>query len=259
VSAGQQDEERPRLDLSGRVALVTGGGRTVGRGIVEVLAALGAHVAVNDRDADAAEQAASAVRAAGGAAMAASADVTDDMAVRAMVDVVSTGFGPIDILVNSAGIPAEATTGRFVESGRDDWPLWVDLNLYAPMQTTHAVLGPMCERGWGRVLAISSYASRAASRNGLSVYGAAKGGLESFMRHIALESAPSGVTVNTVALGTMSHLRGEPASADHAGAIPVGRLGTPEDVGWLIAFLASDRASWITGQTVHLNGGAFMS
>ncbi len=247
------------LDLSGRVALVTGGGRTVGLGVVEVLAGLGARLAVNDLDADSAEAAAAGVRARGGEAVAAPADVTDDAAVRAMVADVTERLGPVDVLVNAAGIPVGASGGRFAGSDRADWDAWVDLNLYAPMQTTHAVLPGMQERGWGRVLAISSYASRAASRNGLAVYGAAKAGLESFVRHVALESAPHGVTVNTVALGTMSHLRGEPAPPEHAAAIPVGRLGTPEDVGWTIGFLASERASWITGQTLHLNGGAYMA
>lgn len=250
---------REGLDLTGRVALVTGGGRTVGRGIAEVLAGLGARVAVNDLDPASAEAAAAGLRERGGEAVAAPADVTDDVAVRAMVVDVAARLGPVDVLVNAAGIPVGAASGQFVDSDRAHWDAWVDLNLYAPMQTTHAVLPGMRERGWGRVLAISSYASRAASRNGLAVYGAAKAGLESFVRHVALESAPDGVTVNAVALGTMSHLRGEPAPPEHAAAIPVGRFGTPEDVGWTIGFLASDRASWITGQTVHLNGGAYMA
>lgn len=247
------------LDLRGRVALVTGGGRTVGLGIVQVLAGLGARVAVNDLDAGSAEAAAAGVRAGGGEAVAVPADVTDDAAVRAVVDDVAARLGPVDVLVNAAGIPVGAENGRFADSDRASWDAWVDLNLYAPMQTARAVLPGMRERGWGRVLSISSYASRAASRNGLAVYGAAKAGLESFSRHVALESAPHGITVNTVALGTMSHLRGEPAPAEHAAAIPVGRFGTPEDVGWAVGFLASDRASWITGQTLHLNGGAYMA
>jgi NAD(P)-dependent dehydrogenase (short-subunit alcohol dehydrogenase family) len=247
------------LDLSGRVALVTGGGRTVGLGVAEVLADLGARVAVNDLDPASAEAAAQRIRDRGSEAVAVPADVTDDAAVRAMVAAVAERLGPVDVLVNAAGIPVGAAGAPFVESSREEWDAWVDLNLYAPMQTTHAVLPGMRDRGWGRVLAISSYASRAASRNGLAVYGAAKAGLESFVRHVALESAPHGVTVNAVALGTMSHLRGEPAPPEHAAAIPAGRLGTPEDVGWAVGFLASDRASWITGQTLHLNGGAYMA
>ena len=249
---------RNGLDLSGRVALVTGGGRTVGLGVAEVLAGLGARVAVNDLDPASAEVAAEGIRSRGGEAVAAPADVTDDAAVRAMVAEVAQRLGSVDVLVNAAGIPVGASGAPFVESAREEWDAWVDLNLYAPMQTAHAVLPGMRERGWGRVVSVSSYASRAASRNGLAVYGAAKAGLESFTRHVALESAPHGVTVNAVALGTMSHLRGEPAPPEHAAAIPVGRFGTPEDVGWTVGFLASDRAAWITGQTLQLNGGAYM-
>ncbi|SEP19876.1 SDR family NAD(P)-dependent oxidoreductase [Trujillonella endophytica] len=250
---------RNGLDLSGRVALVTGAGRTVGLGIAEVLAGLGARVAVNDLDPASAEAAAAGIRGRGGEAVAVPADVTDDAGVRAMVAEVATRLGPVDVLVNAAGIPVGAANGQFVDTDRAEWDAWIDLNLYAPMQAAHAVLPGMRERGWGRVLSISSYASRAASRNGLAVYGAAKAGLESFTRHVGLESAPSGITVNAIALGTMSHLRGEPAPPEHAAAIPVGRFGTPEDVGWTVGFLASDRAAWITGQTIQLNGGAYMT
>ncbi|RBY84361.1 short-chain dehydrogenase [Blastococcus sp. TF02A-26] len=199
------------------------------------------------------------MRAQGGEAVAAPADVTDDTAVRAMVAEVAGRLGPVDVLVNAAGIPVGVSGAPSVDTERADWEPWIALNLHAPMQTAHAVLPGMRERGWGRVLSISSYASRAASRNGLAVYGAAKAGLESFTRHVALESAPFGVTVNAVALGTMSHLDGQPAPPEHAAAIPVGRFGTPEDVGWTVGFLASDRAGWITGQTLHLNGGAYMA
>lgn len=246
-------------ELSGRVALVTGAGRTVGRGIALALADAGAAVAVNDLDPVSAERVAGEVRDAGRAAVAVPGDVTDPAVVTAMVATAATALGPIDIFVHAAGLPVSAQGARFRDTLPEQWHAWIDLNLYAAMYGTHAVLDGMCERGWGRVVAISSYASRTGSRNGLAIYGAGKSGLEGFLRHVALENGPDGVTVNAVALGTMSHVRGVPADPAAADSIPMRRLGTPEDVGNVVAFLASDRASWITGQTIHLNGGAYMS
>ncbi|WP_300610261.1 SDR family NAD(P)-dependent oxidoreductase [Trebonia sp.] len=246
-------------ELTGRVALVTGAGRTIGRGVATALAAAGAAVAVNDLDPDSARTVAVELRAVGGPTAAAPGDVTDRESVRRMVDTAVEALGPVDVYVHAAGMPVNVEGVKFLDSDPDQWPAWIDLNLYAAMYGTHAVLGGMCDREWGRIIAISSYASRTGSHNGLSVYGAAKSGLEGFLRHVALESGPFGVTVNAVALGTMSFLRGAPADPAAAGAIPMRRLGTPEDVGNLVAFLASDRASWITGQTVHLNGGAYMT
>jgi NAD(P)-dependent dehydrogenase (short-subunit alcohol dehydrogenase family) len=248
-------------ELTGRVALVTGGGRTLGKGVVTALAEAGAAVAVNDINPDSAEAVAQELRKGGRAAAAVPGDITDPESVKRIASDAATALGPVDIYVQAAGMPANVDNAKFLDSSPEQWRAWIDLNLYAPMYGTHAVLGGMCDRGWGRVIVISSYASRTPGLKGLglSAYGAGKGGVESFLRHVALEAGPSGVTVNAVALGAMAFLRGEPADPAYAAQLPMRRMGTPEDVGNAVAFLASDRASWITGQTLHLNGGAYMT
>jgi 3-oxoacyl-[acyl-carrier protein] reductase len=117
----------------------------------------------------------------------------------------------------------------------------------------------MCERGFGRVITISSGAGLVGIPIGVSLYGAGKGGAIAFMRHLAMELASKGITANTLALGLMNHAGDEDTTRVLAQAIPVGRLGTPEDVGAAVAFLASDEASWLTGQTIGLNGGSVTS
>jgi 2-hydroxycyclohexanecarboxyl-CoA dehydrogenase len=236
------------IDLSGRVALVTGGGAGVGVGIAGVLAAQGARVVVNDLFPDRATATASRV---GGVAV--PFDVTDAEEVRRGMGRVAAEVGPVDILVNNAGIPADGfVPGPFVGTGPDDWRRFVELNLYGVMSCTAAALPAMCERGWGRVITISSDAGRVGSPMGLSLYGASKAGALGWMRHVAHEVGPSGVTVNALSLGVMA---GAGMPPEFALGQPVPRLGEPEDAGWAVAFLASDEAGWITGQVLPVNGG----
>jgi 3-oxoacyl-[acyl-carrier protein] reductase len=247
------------LDLGGRRALVTGAGQGVGRGIALALAEAGAEVVVNDLDAD---RAAAVVAEIDGQASAAVFDVTDHDAVRAAVDAV----GGVDVLVNNAGnAGAEGWGGldRFVDTGPDGWEPYLQVNLYGVLHCCHAVLPGMVEKGDGRIITIVSDAARAGEA-GMAVYSAAKAGAAGLMRALAVEHGRHGITVNSIALGTMRTPLSEPfwAEPDEArvkallSRYVIRRPGLPEDVGALAVFLASPQASWITGQVHPLNGGA---
>jgi NAD(P)-dependent dehydrogenase (short-subunit alcohol dehydrogenase family) len=243
------------FDLSGRVALVTGAGQGVGAGIARQLAASGAAVAVNDLEEARARETAAALVADGARAAAFAFDVADFESVAVGVGEIERELGPLAILVNNAGVPAGMGMTKFRETSPEDWRPYVDTNLYGVMNCCKAVIDGMCERGHGRVITISSGAGVIGTGIGVSAYGAGKGGGLAFMRHLALESASSGVTANCVALGLMNNVP-EEAVPMLAASIPVGRLGTPDEVGAFCVYLASDEASWMTGQTLQLNGGS---
>jgi NAD(P)-dependent dehydrogenase (short-subunit alcohol dehydrogenase family) len=246
------------FDLTGRVALVTGAGQGVGVGIVRSLAAQGATIAVNDVVGERAAAVAASVVAAGGRAIAAPFDVTDRAAVESGIDELAAGLGPVDILVNNAG--NAGAPGMVVEQFRamdpDVWARFLAVNLYGPLHCTKAVIDGMCARGWGRVITIASEAGVEGTALGISIYGAAKSGAIGFMRHLAMEVARTGVTVNAIAPGLMGVQEISARTRKMADAIPVGRLGTPEDIGAACIYLASDEAAWVTGQTVNVNGGS---
>ena len=240
------------FDLSGKVALVTGSGRGVGAGIAAALAGAGASVAVNDLDAGRAGETAAAV---GGRPFV--GDVTDAASLAAMVADISDQLGPIDILVNNAGIPAAGFDLKpFLDTTREEWDRFIRLNLYGVMECVAAVLPGMVERGNGRIITISSEAGRLGAGVGVSLYGAAKAGAVGFSRSLAHEVARKGVTVNCVSLGLIDNT-GANASDPALGArsIPVKRLGTPDDVGAAVLYLASTEAAWVTGQNLPVNGG----
>src|SRR5262245_2335187 len=247
------------FDLGSRVALVTGAGRGVGAGIVRRLAQQGARVAVNDLHPDRAEATVRTVRDAGGHAAATPFDVTDPAAVATGVRAAEAALGPIDILVNNAGIPDGMSVGSFRDLDPSAWRQYVDLNLYGVLHCTKTVIDGMCTRRFGRVITISSGAGQIGIRLGVSLYGAGKGAALAFMRHLAIECARDGITANTLALGLMSNQQDTPATAPLAASVPVGRLGTPDEVGASVVFLASDEAAWLTGQTIGLNGGSITS
>jgi 3-oxoacyl-[acyl-carrier protein] reductase len=244
------------------VALVTGAGQGVGAGIARALAARGDAVAVNDLHEERAAAVAGELVAAGGRASAVAFDVRDARAVGSAVAEVEATWGPVEVLVNNAGVPAEGfPLAPFRELDPDLWARFVDLNLYGSLHCIRAVLDGMCERGWGRIVQISSGAAHVGTTLGISLYGAAKAGVEGFVRHLAVEVARDGVTANCVALGLMDNVagaseEGEQLAGAMARAIPVGRLGSAGDAAAAVSYLTSEEASWITGQTLHVNGGA---
>ncbi|MEV3964218.1 SDR family NAD(P)-dependent oxidoreductase [Nocardia sp. NPDC050193] len=244
------------FDLSGHIALVTGAGRNTGEGIAKTLAARGAAVAVNDLVPARAEAVCSEIEDAGGKAIAVPFDVTDRTAITAAVGKAAAEFRhPVDILVNNAGIPADMGYAPFRELDPARWRAPVELNLFGAMNCVHAVIGGMCEGGWGRIIQISSGAARTGSAVGLSLYGSGKSGVEGFIRHISQEVGPYGVTANSLALGLMSSAGG-PGVDEIEARIPTRRRGQPADAAAAVVYLASWEASWMTGQTVNLNGGS---
>jgi NAD(P)-dependent dehydrogenase (short-subunit alcohol dehydrogenase family) len=242
------------VELAGKTALITGAGQNVGAATARVLAAQGARVIVNDLFDDRANRVADEIRSSGGTAEPAICDVTDLAAVREMV----SQAGQVDILVNNAGIPLSGFTMQtFVDEDPANWQAFIDLNVYAPMNCTHAVLPGMIARGWGRVITISSESARVGDRR-LAVYAASKGAGPAFMRSLAKEVGRNGITCNSLSLATQNNA-GLDESSDmtlrqlKAYAIP--RLGHGSDVAAAIAWLTSDGGSWVTGQTIPVNGG----
>lgn len=244
------------FDLSGRTALVTGAGQGMGVGIARALGVQGAEVLVNDIDADRAAATADVLASDGLAATPLPFDVTDLDHVRAALE-----DHVIEILVNNAGnAGAEAMHPRpFVETQPAEWAAPLAVNLGGVMNCTHAVLGGMIERGWGRVIGVVSGAGTKGVAIGVAAYSGGKAGAAGFLRSVALEVGRTGVTVNSVALGLMSNTGGSGVTEGLARSIPTGRLGTPDDLGALCAYLASDEASWMTAQTIPLAGGSITS
>jgi NAD(P)-dependent dehydrogenase (short-subunit alcohol dehydrogenase family) len=243
------------FDLSGRVALVTGAGQGIGAGIARALAESGAAVLVNDLAADRAEAVAASLRDRGHWATPCAFDVTDPSAIGPAVRLAESAVGPVDVLVNNAGIPADGMQPRpFRETPPEEWRKLVELNLFGVLQCTRAVLDGMCERRFGRIVTIASEAGRMGLPIGVSLYGAAKAAAIGFMRHLAFEVGPFGVTANAVAVGAMDNIPEaflKPLIAAH----PTRRAGTPGDVGAAVTYLASPEAAWVTGQTLVVNGG----
>jgi NAD(P)-dependent dehydrogenase (short-subunit alcohol dehydrogenase family) len=246
--------------LDGKIALVTGAGRSVGLGIAQELAEAGASVAVNDLHSGRAEAAVNQIKPAGGRLIAARFDVANLEAVRSGIARIEQELGPIDILVNNAGIPeGVGATGPFVGSDPSQWRFNIDLNLYGSMYCIRTVLPGMAQRGWGRVIQISSGAGSRGVPN-VSIYSAAKAGIEGLLRSVAIEMAQTGVTLNAIALGLMANTgerMGDSALLQRVfSTIPMGRLGEPREIGACVVWLASDKAGYVTGQTVHINGGS---
>jgi 3-oxoacyl-[acyl-carrier protein] reductase len=247
-------------ELADKVALVTGAGSPTGIGFAtaKIMGREGAAVAISsttDRIHDrAAELHADGVRAGGFVA-----DLADRTQARAMVDGVLESFGRIDVLVNNAGMVHVGMDGQpggpFLDLDDGDWDLDLRLNLDTAFTVTRAAIPGMVERGWGRVVMVSSVTGSIATNVGSAGYAAAKAGMDGLMRTIAVEVGHAGVTVNSVAPGwiaTGSQLPEEAAAGVHT---PIGRSGTPAEVGEVIAFLASERASYVTGALIVVDGG----
>jgi 3-oxoacyl-[acyl-carrier protein] reductase len=250
------------FDLNGKVALVTGASSGIGRATAEALAANGARVAINFHRNDAGAEAARAeILSGGGNAIVVQADVTQASEVESLVEQTVTELGPIDILVNNAGSLVERL--KILELTEARWDEVIDLNLKSAFLCSRAVAGSMMERKTGAIVNVSSIAGRNGGALGSMHYSAAKGGLITFTKGLAKELAPFGVRVNAVSPGVIDTQYHEQFSSPemmktYAGMIPLGRVGTPAEVGKVICFLASDAASYLAGETIEINGGMFM-
>jgi len=251
--------------LKDKVVIVTGGGGGIGGAICRRFAEEGAQVAVWDISADAAGKTADGISAAGGAAKAVVCDITDYAAVQAGVAETEAAFGPVDILVNNAGWD---TFKPFLQTDPEYWEKIISINLKGALHTHYAVLPGMAERGRGRVVNVASDAARVGS-SGESVYAACKAGLVGLSKTLAREHARQGITFNVVCPGptetgllqTLLEDAGNPEKLSEAfrRAVPMGRLGQPDDLPGAICFLASDDAAYITGQVISVSGGLTMN
>jgi NAD(P)-dependent dehydrogenase (short-subunit alcohol dehydrogenase family) len=260
------------LGISGRAAFVTGAGRGIGREICTTLAAEGVAVAVNDLFQERADETADIIRNSGGRAIGVAADVTDYRAVQAAVAHAVDELGAVDILVNNAGIPAVTVEdaipsqgGFFPGTDREQWDRTMGLITYGVLNCSRAVIEGMQERRWGRIVSIVSDAGRVGEPR-LVAYSMAKAGVIGFSKALAKESGRFGVTVNCISPATTETEatrewiaeQGEQIMRGYPLAKALGRLGRPSDIANAVAFLASARAEWVTGQVLSVNGGYSM-
>jgi 3-oxoacyl-[acyl-carrier protein] reductase len=247
------------MSFEGRVAIVTGGRRGIGRAIAETLAKRGADIVLGDRQADEALEAADQIAAATGRRVnACLLDVSDYQSAQSMVDCALADFGHVDILVNNAGVTRDTLILRMSE---DDWDLVLDTNLKGAWNCAKAVVRPMMKQRYGRIINISSV-SGLAGQAGQTNYSASKAGLIGFTKALAREVASRGITVNAVAPGFVPTALTENLPEELKDAmmklIPLGRWGTPEEIAYATAFLASEDAAYITGQVLSVDGGMMM-
>ncbi len=241
------------LGIRGRVALVTGGARSLGRADAEVLAQEGARVAILDLNRAGAEEAAAAITAAGGTSRGYEADVRDAAQVERVVAAVTADLGPVDILVNNAGIIY--TLGQLKDTRPEDWELNLAVNLTGTFNVTRAVFPGMRERRWGRIVCMASIAGLLGGF-GQTAYATTKAGLVGFARSVALEGARYNVTCNAIAPGIVGpNARLSPMYERMVKRVAMQREGEPEDVAWAVAFLCSERARYITGAVLTVTGG----
>jgi 3-oxoacyl-[acyl-carrier protein] reductase len=247
-------------DLDGKIALITGSSRGIGAATAAVMARHGADVVVNCFETiQQAQEVADGIRAMGRRALVVPADVTDREQVQHLVDTIMGEWGRIDILVNNAG---RVFYFRIDTLEPEEWRRGVDANLTSQVYCAQAVLPIMVKQGWGRIVNISSISAQRGSPSGALTYSASKAGIVALTKTLARQYAAQGITVNAVAPGIIDAGMTEGMSSERRqrveAATPVGRLGRPEEVGEVVAFLASDRASYVIGQMIPVNGGLYM-
>ncbi len=246
--------------LQGRVAVVTGGGRGIGKGIAWKLAAAGAGVIVSDIDMAQAQLTTDEIRQRHKKVMAAQVDVSQEESIAELIKKVLDGFGKVDILINNAGIMFRT---RLMDISSDEWERILQVNLTGPFLCTKAVIPLMKKKGFGRIVNISSSAGRSVSTLGGVHYTASKAGLLGLTRAVAKEVAPFGITVNAVCPGLIDTQMARETTTQQEleyflDSFPIKRLGTPEEIGDLVVFLCSENASYITGACLDINGGDLM-
>lgn len=246
------------MTLQGKVAVVTGGSRGIGRAVVTGLAKEGAAITLCARDRVLLEKVAAELESSGAQALAVQADVTQASEVEQMIGACVERFGQVDILVNNAGITRDNLLLRMKD---EEWDAVLNANLKGVFHCTRAVLRPMIKQRGGRIINLTSVVA-VMGNPGQANYVAAKAGIIGFTKATAREVASRRITVNAVAPGfietDMTHALDPELQEQMRSQIPLGRFGRPEDVAELVAFLASDRAAYITGQVIHLNGGLWM-
>ena len=250
-------------DLAGKVAVVTGGSGGIGAATCRLLAANGARVAVNGRDRARIEAVVDAIRDVGGEAIGVAGDCTDPAAVQRMREAVEEELGPAEVLAAFVG-GGRARPGPVADVPEEDWRSTLDGSLTATFLTLKSFLPGMIQRGRGAIVTMASSAARLPGLGAPAAYMAAKAGVVMLTRQIASEAGPHGVRANCLAPHTILTEQIKRAAPQEwreqmAAAIPLRRLGTPEDVGLAAVFLASDSAAWLTGVTLDVAGGYVMS
>lgn len=245
--------------MKGRVALITGAGQGIGRACALNLAAAGARVALAARSVDKLESVAQEVREAGGEAFPVALDVGSSESVTAAFKQVEKELGPVEILVNNAGITRDGLAMRMSE---DDWNAVIETNLTGAFRCSKAAMRGMMKARRGRIVNVTSVVGQSGSP-GQANYVSSKAGLIGLTKSLALELAPRGITVNAVAPGFIETAMTDVLADDHKSNIldrvPLGRIGSGDEIAAAVRFLASDEASYVTGHTLNVNGGMYLS
>lgn len=246
--------------LTGKCAIVTGASRGIGRATALRLAGEGARLVINGTDEGRLVDLAESVREMGSEALVAVGDVSNAGTAQSAVAIADREFGGADILVNNAGINLRAPS---LDMAFDDWSRVLDINLNGTLHFCRALLPGMIERGGGSIVNVSSTAAKRPHPNASPAYGASKAAVNYLTMHLAQEMAPHGIRVNAVCPGPVETDMSRQWSAEYrakvTNSVPLGRLGSPEDIAEIILFLASEQSGFVTGETVNANGGTFMN